>query len=123
MLNLEEAQKRAEQIVEAARRIGADAADAIYVCDASTQVQMRLGVLEDVERTEGEEIGLRVFAGKRSATVSSSDMSADALAKLAERALAMAREAPEDQYAGLAPEDLLLRKKTNGLDLADKEDP
>lgn len=123
MLNLEEAQKRAEQIVEAARRIGADAADAIYVCDASTQVQMRLGVLEDVERSEGEEIGLRVFSGKRSATASSSDMSADALAKLAERALAMAREAPEDQYAGLAPEELLLRKKANGLELADKEDP
>lgn len=123
MLSLDEAQKRAEQIVEAARRIGADAADAIYVCDASTQVQMRLGALEDVERSEGEEIGLRVFAGQRSATVSSSDMSQEALAKLAERALAMAREAPEDRYAGLAPEDLLLRKKANGLDLADAEDP
>lgn len=123
MLNLEEAQKRAEQLVEMARAIGSDAADAIYVCDASTQVQMRLGVLEDVERSEGEEIGLRVFSGRRSATVSSSDMSAEALSKLAERALAMAREAPEDEYAGLAPEELLLRKKVNGLDLADAEDP
>lgn len=123
MLSLDEAQKRAEQIVEAACRIGADAADAIYVCDASTQVQMRLGALEDVERSEGEEIGLRVFAGRRSATVSSSDMSREALAKLAERALAMAREAPEDQYAGLAPEELLLRKKPNGLELADPQDP
>lgn len=123
MLSLDEAQKRAEQIVETARRIGADAADAIYVCDASTQVQMRLGALEDVERSEGEEIGLRVFSGKRSATVSSSDMSQAALSALAERALAMAREAPEDQYAGLAPEELLLRKRPAGLDLADKQDP
>ncbi|MBK5265375.1 MAG: TldD/PmbA family protein [Alphaproteobacteria bacterium] len=123
MLSLDDAQKRAEQLVEMARRIGADAADAIYVCDASTQVQMRLGLLEDVERSEGEEIGLRVFAGKRSATVSSSDMSNEALNRLAERALAMAREAPEDQYAGLAPEELLLRKKAPGLELACKDDP
>lgn len=123
MLSLEDAQKRAEQLVETARAIGADAADAIYVCDGSTQVQMRLGVLEDVERSEGEEIGLRVFAGQRSATVSSSDMSPHALSTLAERALAMAREAPEDPYAGLAPEELLLRKKVADLDLADVADP
>jgi PmbA protein len=84
---------------------------------------MRLGQLEDVERSEGEEIGLRVFAGKRSATVSSSDMSDEALNRLAERALAMAREAPEDQYAGLAPEELLLRKKAPNLELAAKDEP
>src|SRR3546814_2762679 len=75
MLSLDDAQKRAEKLVEAARKIGADAADALYICDASTQVQMRLGLLEDVERSEGEDIGLRVFSGRRSATVSSSDMS------------------------------------------------
>src|SRR3546814_7313104 len=84
---------------------------------------MRLGLLEDVERSEGEDIGLRVFSGRRSATVSSSDMSEEALAKLAERALAMAREAPEDEYAGLAPEEMLLRKKPGGLELADRNDP
>src|SRR3546814_9608578 len=117
MLSLDDAQKRAEKLVEAARKIGADAADALYICDASTQVQMRLGLLEDVERSEGEDIGLRVFSGRRSATVSSSDMSEEALAKLAERALAMAREAPEDEYAGLAPEEMLLRKKPGGLEL------
>ncbi|HEY9580662.1 MAG TPA: TldD/PmbA family protein [Rhizorhapis sp.] len=123
MLSLDDAQKRAEKLVEAARKIGADAADALYICDASTQVQMRLGLLEDVERSEGEDIGLRVFSGRRSATVSSSDMSEEALAKLAERALAMAREAPEDEYAGLAPEEMLLRKKPGGLELADRNDP
>src|SRR3546814_19079031 len=80
-------------------------------------------LLEDVERSEGEDIGLRVFSGRRSATVSSSDMSEEALAKLAERALAMAREAPEDEYAGLAPEEMLLRKKPGGLALADRNDP
>src|SRR3546814_2132501 len=84
---------------------------------------MRLGLLEDVERSEGEDIGLRVFSGRRSATVSSSDMSEEALAKLAERALAMAREAPEAEYAGLAPEEMLLRKKPGGVELADRNDP
>src|SRR3546814_18870458 len=84
---------------------------------------MRLCLLEDVERSEGADIGLRVFSGRRSATVSSSDMSEEALAKLAERALAMAREAPEDEYAGLAPEEMLLRKKPGGLELADRNAP
>ena len=67
------------------------------------------GSLEDVHRSEGEEIGLRVFVGKRNATVASSDLSNEALETLVERALAMAAEAPEDQFAGLAPEELLFR--------------
>src|SRR3546814_8847438 len=74
-------------------------------------------------RSGGEDFGLSFFSGRRSATVSSSDMSEEALAKLAERALAMAREAPEDEYAGLAPEEMLLRKKPGGLELADRNDP
>lgn len=63
MLKPQEAQDRADALISQAKKAGADAADAIYVCDASTQVSMRLGNLEDVERSEGEEIGLRVFAG------------------------------------------------------------
>ncbi|MGV3771220.1 MAG: TldD/PmbA family protein [Sphingobium phenoxybenzoativorans] len=123
MLTLEEAQDRAENLVAAARKSGADAADAIYVCNASTQVSVRLGALEDVDRSEGEEIGLRVFVGQRSATVSASDMNPASLNSLVERAVAMAREAPEDAFAGLAPEDRLLRKRPSSLDLADDSDP
>src|SRR3546814_17819571 len=123
MLSLDDAQKRAEKLVEAARKIGADAADALYICDASTQVQMRLGLLEDVERSEGEDIGIRVFSGRRSATVSSSDMSEEALAKPAARSLAMAREAPEAEYEGLWPEEMLLRKKHGGLGCREGKDP
>lgn len=123
MLSLDEAQKRAENLVEAARKAGADAADAIYVCNAATNVSVRLGALEDVERSEGEEIGLRVFVGRRSATVSASDMNPKGLDTLVERCIAMAGQAPEDQYAGLAPEDRLLRKKPTGLDLTDKGEP
>ena len=89
--------------------MGADAADALYIGDGSTSVQVRLGALEDVERSEGEEIGLRLFVGRRSASVSSSDLSQEALLALVERAAAMAREAPEDPYSGLAPEERLLQ--------------
>lgn len=123
MLTLDEAQERAENLVAAARRAGADAADALYICTAATQVSVRLGALEDVERSEGEEIGLRVFAGRRSATISASDMNPATLDTLVERCLAMAREAPEDPYAGLAPEDRLLRKRPPALDLTDDEEP
>lgn len=123
MLKPEEAQDRADALISQARKSGADAADAIYVCDASTQVQMRLGQLEDVERSEGEEIGLRVFAGKRSATVSSSDMDPDILSGLVGRALDMAREAPEDQYAGLAPEELIAKTQLTAIDGDDGAEP
>jgi PmbA protein len=123
MLSLEEAQQRAEDLVGAARKAGADAADALYVCNASTNVSVRLGQLEDVERSEGEEIGLRIFVGQRSATISASDMNPATLGTLVDRCVAMAREAPEDPYAGLAPEDRLMRKRPPSLDLADDEEP
>ena len=108
MLNPQEALDRAHNLVSQAIKAGADAADAVYVCDASTEVQVRLGQLEDVARSEGEDIGLRVFVGQRSATISSSNMNPDILAGLVTRAIDMAKEAPEDQYAGLAPQDRLL---------------
>jgi len=123
MLSVSQAEGRAAALIEAARKAGADAADAIYVGNGSTGIQVRLGALEDVERSEGEEIGLRFFVGTRSASVSSSDLSAEALSALVERAAAMAREAPEDPYAGLAPEDRLMRGE--GPDIAgdDGQDP
>jgi PmbA protein len=123
MLSISEAEARAASLVEAARKAGADAADALYIADASTGVDVRLGALEDVQRSEGEEIGLRVFFGRRSATVSSSDLSRDALGALVERVVAMAREAPEDPYAGLAPADRLARDEGPRMDGDDGADP
>jgi PmbA protein len=119
MLNKDQAKDRAADLIARAMKSGADAADVVYAADASTDVQVRLGALEDVGRSEGEEIGLRVFAGKRSATVSSSDLSPRALDALAERAVAMARQAPEDAFAGLAPEEMLMRSAAPDLDLED----
>ena len=123
MLEVSEAEGRAAALVEAAIRAGADAADVLYVGDSSTEVQVRLGELEDVTRSEGEEIGLRLFVGSRSASVSSSDLSKAALEALVERAAAMAREAPEDPWSGLAPEDRLLRGDPPALDNDDHGDP
>ena len=123
MLSVSEAEGRAAALVEAAVKAGADAADVLYIGDASTEILVRLGALEDVTRSEGEEIGLRFFVGRRSASVSSSDLSADALAALVERAAAMAREAPEDPYAGLAPDERLLRGPAPALEADDGQDP
>jgi PmbA protein len=119
MLTNDQACERAADLVARAVKAGADAADAIYVANASTDVQVRLGALEDVGRSEGEEIGLRVFMGKKSASASSSDLSLRALETLAERAVAMAQQAPEDPYAGLAPEDRLMRGAVPDLDIDD----
>ncbi|PZO91483.1 MAG: modulator protein [Sphingomonas sanxanigenens] len=123
MLSSDDALARVNDLIAAARRAGAEAADAVYSGDSSTHVAVRLGALEDVQRSEGEEIGLRVFVGKRSASVSSSDLSAASLSALAERATAMAREAPEDGYAGLAPEERLMKGGIPALDLDDGVDP
>ena len=123
MLSISEAEARAAELVAAATRAGADAADALYIGDASTGIQVRLGQLEDVGRSEGQEIGLRVFVGTRSASVSSSDLSAEALAALVDRAVAMAREAPEDPYSRLAPEERLLRGPAPELEADDRADP
>jgi PmbA protein len=123
MLTKSEALNRAQSLVDDAIKLGADAADAVYVCDASTEVQVRLGLLEDVARSEGEDIGLRVFLGQRSATISSSNMNPDILSSLVKRALDMAREAPEDQYAGLAPAELLLKGDAPDIGSDDGGDP
>lgn len=119
MLTTQQACDRAADIVARAKAAGADAADAVFAADRSLSVSVRMGALEDVERSESEELGLRVFAGRRSASVSTSDLSSAALDTLVERALAMAREAPEDRWAGLAPQDRLLRGAPPLLDLDD----
>ena len=110
------------QLIQAAKKAGADAADALLVESVSSSVSYRLGKLEDVERSESADLGLRVFIGQRVAFVSSTDFSADALAALAPRAVAMAKLAPEDQFACLAPRERLA-KAIPDLELEDKDEP
>jgi PmbA protein len=109
-------------ILDAARKAGADAADALYVEGVSSSVSYRLGKLEDVERAESYDLGLRVFVGQKVAFVSSTDFSAEALAALPARAIAMARLAPEDKFAGLAPKKRLATTLP-ALDLEDAVEP
>ena len=123
MLTVDAALSRLTDALAAAKGAGADAADAVYVGDASTSVSVRLGVLEDIGRSEGEEIGLRVFVGTRSASVSTSDLSPAAITAVVGRAVAMAREAPADDFAGLAPADRLMTGAAPDLELDDGGDP
>ncbi|MEO5640985.1 MAG: TldD/PmbA family protein [Sphingomicrobium sp.] len=119
MLTPTQARDAVQSLVDQARKAGADAADAVYVGSSSQSVQVRMAALEDVSSSEGEEIGLRVFRGRRSASVASSALAPDALAALVERVLAMAAEAPADEHAGLAPADRLLREAPADLDIFD----
>ncbi len=105
-----------------ARRAGADAADAIFVASIAASVSYRLGELEELERAESWDLGLRVFVGDRVAFVSSTDLARDTLAELPVRAVAMARLAPEDKFATLAPADRLASSIPD-LDLADAAEP
>jgi PmbA protein len=111
-----------DSLIRAARTAGADAADALIVGSVSAAVSYRLGKLEDVERSESSDLGLRVFVGERVAFVSSTDLSPRALDELPERAVAMAKLAPEDKYAGLAPADRLARSFP-ALDIEDALEP
>jgi PmbA protein len=123
MLSPDSAKAVAESIVKRGIAAGATAADALYVGSRSSSVDARLGQTEGVSRSEGEELGLRLFVGQRSATVASSDLSDEAVAVLVERCLAMAREAPEDPFSGLAPDELLERGTPPNLDSDDGRDP
>ena len=99
----------AERLVAAAKRAGADAADAIAVRGASLSVDVRDGAVEESQRAEQDDLGLRVLVGRKQAIVSTNDVKGDGLDALAERAVAMARVAPEDRFAGLAEPELLAR--------------
>jgi PmbA protein len=116
----------ADRLVAAARRAGADQADAIAVRSVSLSVDVRDGAVEESQRSEGDDLGLRVIVGKRQAVVSTNDLKADGagdgFAALAERAVAMARAAPEDKFAGLA-DPSLLAKSFPELDLIDPAMP
>lgn len=109
-------------LIAKARRAGATAADALFVEGVSVSHARRLGKLEKLERAEGHDLGLRVFVGQRQAIVSSNDRSTKTLDALVERAVAMAKAAPEDPYCGLADAADIAREFPE-LDLVDPVEP
>jgi PmbA protein len=116
----------AERLVAAARRAGADQADALAVRSISLSVEVRDGAVEESERSEGDDLGLRVIVGRKQAVVSTNDLKGDGFDALAERAVAMARAAPDDRFAGLADARQLARdvaQEVAALDLLDPAMP
>jgi len=111
-----------DDLVSRARKDGADQADAVLIESAALSHSQRLGQLEKLEREESFDLGLRVIVGKRQAIVSANDRDADHGDELVGRALAMARNVPEDPYCGLA-DPAALAKRIPDLDLADPEEP
>ncbi len=109
-------------LISKAMQAGADAADALIYDAHSQSVSYRLGAVEKIDRSEGQDVGLRVIFGQRQAQVSSSDLSENALSQLVDRSVAMAKLAPEDPYCGLAPSDRLAREIPD-LDLNDPSEP
>jgi PmbA protein len=112
----------AERLVTAARRAGADQADALAVRSVSLSVEVRDGAVEESQRSEGDDLGLRVIVGHKQAVVSTNDLKGNGFDALAERAVAMARAAPEDRFAGLA-DPKLLAGTLPALDLIDPDMP
>ena len=110
------------RLIDLARKAGADAAEAVAHSSRSLGVSVRLGALEDVSRSEEDELGLRVFVGTRTASINLSGQQAD-LAEVVERAVAMARAAPEDPYARLARPDELAQPPFADCDAADPREP
>jgi PmbA protein len=111
-----------QDLIGRACRAGADAADAVFVEGTSLSHGRRLGKTEKLERSEGHDLGLRVFVGRQQAVVSSSDRSPKALGELVERAVAMARTVPEDPFCGIAEPGEIAHDWPK-LDMSDPEEP
>ena len=107
-------------LLRSAKKAGADHADAMAVKGTALSIDVRGGALEQAERSEGTDIGLRVFVGNRQACVSSSDTSQSTIDAMCERVIAMAKEAPEDPFSGLSDEtELSDARGADGLELHD----
>jgi len=110
----------AQQLLDIAKRAGAQTADVLVVDGTSVSIDVREGALEHAERAEGIDIGLRVIQGDRQASVSASDVSVDVMEQMAERCIAMANEAPRDPFCALADTDQLATDwDVDALDLYD----
>lgn len=101
----------AQKLLDRAKSMGADEADVIATKGQSINVDVRNGALENADRSEGAEVGLRVLVSQRQAIVSSSDISDTTLELMVERAIAMAKDAPPDKYAGLASVNQLAKHR------------
>lgn len=126
MNELKSLEANAQKLVDLAIKAGADACDCVVASGQSISVGVRDGNIENSSRSETDNLSLRVFCGKKIASVSSNAM--NGLEQLAERAVAMAKVSPEDEFQGLADKELLFPKEEMGaliekLDLYDTNEP
>lgn len=90
-----------QSTVELALANGATAADALAMEADAFSVQVRLGTVENTTGARDKGLGLRVFHGTRSASVSTSDFSPEAVERLVKDSCALARLTEEDPFSGL----------------------
>ena len=117
---LDDPRDRLADLLAHARRAGADEADAVFFSGTSLSVSRRLGKIEHVERSEGRDLGLRVFVGERSAIVSAPGLDPASFADIAARAVAMARVVPADPMSSVGE---LRDIPAADLDLDDPAEP
>lgn len=110
-------------LIARARAKGADAADAVLFEGTSLSLSQRLGKAEKLERSEGRDLGLRVFVGRRQAVVSTTDQRPALLEEMVERAVAMARAVPEDPFCGIADPGAVATGAAPALDAEDPAEP
>jgi len=122
-MNGDDARNLLDDLLARAKKLGADAADALVVNSTAISHAERLGKTERLERSESRDLGLRVFFGKQQAVVSSNDWDAATLDDLVERAVAMAKVVPEDPFCGLADPDQLFSGDVPDLDIFDSTEP
>ena len=122
-MNADDARNLLDDLLARAKKLGADAADALVVNSTSLSHAERLGKTENFERSESRDLGLRVFFGKQQAVASTNDWDAATLDDLVNRAVAMAKVVPEDPYCGLADPDRLMTAAPPELDIFDPVEP
>ena len=108
----------AAQLLDLAMKAGAEQASAAAAWNDGIEASARDGVVEEVGRSESLDLGIRVIIGEKQACVSASSDKPDVLRELAERAVAMARETPDDPYCGL-PDAAALARDLPECDLFD----
>ena len=108
----------AMDLLAKAKRGGATEADIIIADGETFSVQVRLGAVDRLTKAREKHLGLRVFVGKRSASTSTSDFSADSLNHLVAETCTLAKAVVEDQVSGLPSADQMAGERPD-LDLYD----
>jgi len=91
----------AADVVALAMKAGASDAEAVLREGDEFSVNVRMGQVETLKESGSRGLGLRVFLGTRSASTSTSDLTADGIRQLVDGALALAKVTEEDPFTGL----------------------